>query len=128
MRALLDTHALIWWVTNNPKLSQTARDLIADTDNTLYISVASSWEIILKFNIGKLPLPEPPTQFIQSCLNINHFESMSIDLPHVLQLNNLPNQHKDPFDRIVIAQAQVENIPIMTVDRLIEQYPVKTIW
>jgi PIN domain nuclease of toxin-antitoxin system len=105
----------------NPQLSQTVRDIIADSDNTLYLSVASSWEIIIKFNTGKLPLPEPPTQFIR-------FESLAINLPHVLQINTLPDHHKDPFDRILIAQAQVENIPILTVDRMIVEYPVQTIW
>lgn len=128
MRAILDTHAILWWVTNNPQLSQTVRDIISDSDNTLYLSVASSWEVIIKFNTGKLPLPEPPTQFIQSCLSVNRFESLAIDLPHVLQINTLPDHHKDPFDRILIAQAQVENIPILTVDRMIIKYPVQTIW
>jgi PIN domain nuclease of toxin-antitoxin system len=128
MRAILDTHAILWWVTNNPQLSQTVRDIIADPDNTLYLSVASSWEIIIKFNTGKLPLPEPPTQFIQSCLSVNRFESLAIDLPHVFQINTLPDHHKDPFDRILIAQAQVENIPILTVDKMIIEYPVQTIW
>ena len=128
MRAILDTHVILWWVTNNPQLSQAVRDIIADSENTLYLSVASSWEIIIKFNTGKLPLPEPPTKFIQSCLSVNRFENMAIDLHHVLQLNTLPDHHKDPFDRILIAQAQVENIPILTVDRMIIQYPVQTIW
>jgi PIN domain nuclease of toxin-antitoxin system len=128
MRAILDTHVILWWVTNNPQLSQTVRDIIANSDSTLYLSVASSWEIIVKFNTGKLSLPEPPTQFIQSCLSVNRFENLAIDLPHVLQINTLPDHHKDPFDRILIAQAQAENIPILTVDRLIAQYPVKTIW
>jgi PIN domain nuclease of toxin-antitoxin system len=128
MRAILDTHAILWWVTNNPQLSQTVRDIIADSDNILYLSVASSWEIIIKFNTGKLPLPKPPKQFIQSCLSVNRFESLAIDLPHVLQINTLPDHHKDPFDRIIIAQAQVENIPILTVDRMIIEYPVQTIW
>jgi PIN domain nuclease of toxin-antitoxin system len=128
MRAILDTHTILWWVTNNPQLSQVVRNMITDSSNTFYLSVASSWEIIIKFNTGKLPLPEPPIQFIQSCLSVNHFESMSIELSHVLQLNTLPNHHKDPFDRILIAQAQVENIPILTLDKLIVQYPVQTIW
>jgi PIN domain nuclease of toxin-antitoxin system len=128
MRAILDTHAMLWWVTNNSQLSQTVRDIIVDPDSTLYLSVASSWEIIIKFNTGKLPLPAPPTQFIQSCLDVSHFESMAIELPHVFQLNTLPDHHKDPFDRILIAQAQIENIPILTVDKLIVQYPVQTIW
>jgi PIN domain nuclease of toxin-antitoxin system len=128
MRAILDTHACLWWITNNPQLSQPIRDIISNPNNTLYLSVASSWEIIIKSNIGKLPLPEPPTQFIQACLSANRFESMAISLAHVLQVDTLPNHHKDPFDRILIAQAQVEDMPILTIDHLIAQYPVKTIW
>jgi PIN domain nuclease of toxin-antitoxin system len=128
MYALLDTHTLLWWVTNNSQLSTTVRDIIFNPDNILYLSVASSWEIIIKSNIGKLPLPEPPTQFIQSCLSTNRFESMAITLPHVLQVDTLPAHHKDPFDRILIAQAQVESIPILTTDHLISQYAVQTLW
>jgi PIN domain nuclease of toxin-antitoxin system len=128
MKAILDTHAILWWVTNNPQLSQTVRDIISDSSNTLYFSVVSSWEIIIKAKTGKLPLPEPPTQFIQSCLTVNRFVSLPIDLSHILQVDNLPNRHKDPFDRILIAQAQVENIPLITIDHLIVQYSVQTIW
>jgi PIN domain nuclease of toxin-antitoxin system len=128
MKAILDTHVILWWVTNNPQLSQTARDIISDSSNTLYVSVVSSWEIIIKAQTGKLPLPEPPTQFIQSCLMVNRFVSLPIDLSHVLQVDNLPHHHKDPFDRILIAQAQVENIPLITIDHLIVQYPVQTLW
>jgi PIN domain nuclease of toxin-antitoxin system len=128
MKALLDTHVVLWWVTNDPQLSQTVRDIITDSGNTLYVSVASSWEIIIKSHTGKLPLPEPPTTFIRSCLTANGFESMAIDLAHVLQVDNLPDHHKDPFDRILIAQAQAENMPILTIDHLILKYPVQTIW
>ena len=128
MKAILDTHAVLWWVTNNPQLSQIVRDIISDSSNILYFSVASSWEIIIKAQTGKLPLPEAPTQFIQFCLTVNRFVSPPIDLSHVLQVDNLPNHHKDPFDRILMAQAQAENIPIITIDHLIVQYPVRTIW
>jgi PIN domain nuclease of toxin-antitoxin system len=128
MKALLDTHVLLWWVENNPQLSNLATDVITNPHNDLYVSVASCWEIMIKFNTGKLPLPEPPVQFIQSCLSHNQFQSLAIELPHILQIANLPEIHKDPFDRILIAQAQVEKMPILTVDRLIIQYPVQTIW
>lgn len=128
MRALLDTHTFLWWVTNNPQLSQPVRDITSKPDSILYLSVASSWEIVIKFKTGRLPLPEAPSQFIQSCLTVNRFESLAIDLAHVLQVETLPEHHKDPFDRILIAQAQVENIPILTLDQLIAQYPVQTIW
>lgn len=128
MKAILDTHVLLWWVTNDPQLSPTVRDIITDVNNTLYVSVASSWEIIIKAKTGKLPLPEPPPQFIQACLTANSFESLAIDLSHALQIHHLSDHHKDPFDRILIAQAQVENIPILTIDHLIVQYPIQTIW
>jgi PIN domain nuclease of toxin-antitoxin system len=128
MRALLDTHTLLWWVTNDSQLSTIVKDIIGNTENTIYLSVASSWEIIIKANSGKLPLPEPAPQFIQSCLTVNRFESLAIDLAHVLQIDQLPDLHKDPFDRILIAQAQSENIPILSFDRIISQYAVQVIW
>lgn len=128
MRALLDTHTLLWWVTNDPQLSQPVREIITNPENTLYLSVASSWEIIIKYNTGKLPLPEPAPQFIKSSLNINGFESLSIELPHILQTHQLPNYHRDPFDRILIAQAQVENLLFLTIDHQIKRYSVQTFW
>ncbi|MEP0916495.1 type II toxin-antitoxin system VapC family toxin [Leptolyngbya sp. DQ-M1] len=128
MKALLDTHTLLWWVANNPQLSQPVREIISNPDNTIYLSVASSWEIIIKSNTGKLPLPEPSAQFIQSCLNVNRFESLAIDLTHVLQLDTLPDYHKDPFDRILLAQSQVEKMAILSADPLIARYSVQIIW
>jgi PIN domain nuclease of toxin-antitoxin system len=128
MQVLLDTHTCLWWVTNNPQLSRTVRDIISDSDNTIYLSVASMWEIIIKANLGKLPLPAPPAEFIRSCLGQNQFESLAIELSHVLKVDTLPDHHRDPFDRILIAQAQAENIPILTIDHLIVQYPVQVIW
>ena len=128
MRALLDTHTLLWWVTNDPQLSQPVREIITNPDNTLYLSVASSWEIIIKYNAGKLPLPEQAPEFIESSLKVNGFESLSIELPHILQIHQLPNYHRDPFDRILIAQSQVENLLLLTIDHQIKRYPVQTFW
>ncbi|MDZ8108823.1 MAG: type II toxin-antitoxin system VapC family toxin [Nostoc sp. DedQUE12a] len=128
MRALLDTHAFIWWVTNNPQLSANARNAIADSGNTLFLSVVSAWEIIIKNKLGKLTLPEPVEQYIPSRLAINRFESLPIQMSHVLQVASLPDIHRDPFDRILIAQSQVENLPIVTIDQQITQYFVQTIW
>ncbi|MHC5933985.1 type II toxin-antitoxin system VapC family toxin [Nostoc sp.] len=128
MRALLDTHAFIWWVTNDPKLSANARNVIADSGNILFLSVVSAWEIIIKNKLGKLTLPEPVEQYIPSRLAINRFESLPIQMSHVLQVASLPSIHRDPFDRILIAQSQVENLPIVTIDQLITQYLVQTIW
>ncbi|MBN4002161.1 type II toxin-antitoxin system VapC family toxin [Nostoc sp. 'Peltigera membranacea cyanobiont' 210A] len=128
MRALLDTHAFIWWVTNDPQLSANARNLIADSGNILFLSVVSAWEIVIKNKLGKLTLPEPVEQYIPTRLAINRFESLPIQMSHVLQVASLPNIHRDPFDRILIAQSQVENLPIVTIDQKITQYLVQTIW
>ena len=128
MRAMLDTYAFIWWVTNDSQLSSTAKTIIADPGNLLFLSAASAWEIVIKVRLGKLTLPEAPESYIPSRLKINRFESLSIQLVHALQVTHLPDLHRDPFDRIIIAQSQIENIPIVTVDSQIMQYPVNVIW
>jgi PIN domain nuclease of toxin-antitoxin system len=128
MRVLLDTHAFIWWVTNDSQLSDAARAYIADPDNDVFLSTASAWEIVIKVNIGKLILPEPPESYIPSRLASNQLESLPIQMNHVLQVSALPNHHRDPFDRILIAQSQVEQMPILTADNLIAQYSVNVIW
>ncbi|MEA5569391.1 type II toxin-antitoxin system VapC family toxin [Anabaena sp. UHCC 0399] len=128
MRALLDTHTFIWWVIDDNRLSSTARNIIADPGNNLFFSAASAWEIVIKVRLGKLNLPEPPETYIPSRLTINRFESLPIHMNHALQVVNLPALHQDPFDRIIIAQSQVEKMPIITVDNKIKQYPVDVIW
>jgi len=128
MRALLDTHTFIWWVIDDNRLSSTARNIIADPGNNLFFSAASAWEIVIKVRLGKLNLPEPPETYIPSRLSINRFESLPIQMNHALQVVNLPALHQDPFDRIIIAQSQVEKMPIITVDNKITQYPVDVIW
>ncbi|MBU7585687.1 MAG: type II toxin-antitoxin system VapC family toxin [Nostoc sp. TH1S01] len=128
MRALLDTHTFIWWVIDDNRLSSTARNIIADPENNLFFSAASAWEIVIKVRLGKLNLPEPPETYIPSRLTINRFESLPIQMNHALQVVNLPALDQDPFDRIIIAQSQVEKMPIITVDNKITQYPVDVIW
>ncbi|MDY6898080.1 MAG: type II toxin-antitoxin system VapC family toxin [Cyanobacteriota bacterium] len=128
MKALLDTHAFIWWVTDDSRLSSTARGIIADEGNVVFLSAASAWEIVIKVRLGKLNLPEPPETYIPSRLTMNRFESLPIQMVHALQVVNLPDFHRDPFDRIIIAQSQVEKMPIVTVDTKITQYPVNVIW
>ncbi|MEM6403938.1 MAG: type II toxin-antitoxin system VapC family toxin [Cyanobacteria bacterium P01_D01_bin.116] len=128
MKALLDTHAFIWWVTDDSRLSSTARGIIADESNVLFLSAASAWEIVIKVRLGKLNLPEPPETYIPSRLTMNRFESLPIQMVHALQVVNLPDFHRDPFDRIIIAQSQVEKMPIVTVDTQVTRYPVDVIW
>lgn len=128
MRALLDTHTFLWWVTDAPQLSDTAKAAIADPGNLLFLSSASVWEIVIKVGTGKLLLPEEPGTYIPSRMASNRFESLPIQVSHVLQVAKLPDLHRDPFDRVLVAQSQVEQMPILTIDALIRQYPVTTIW
>ncbi|MBV8884107.1 MAG: type II toxin-antitoxin system VapC family toxin [Chroococcidiopsidaceae cyanobacterium CP_BM_RX_35] len=128
MRLLLDTHTFIWWVIDDAQLSDAARGCIANPDNDVFLSTASAWEIVIKVNIGKLILPEPPQVYIPSRLSSNQFESLPIQLNHVLQVAALPNHHHDPFDRILVTQSQVEQMPILPINNLIAQYSVNIIW
>jgi PIN domain nuclease of toxin-antitoxin system len=128
MNALLDTHTFIWWVTDAPQLSRNAKDFISDPDNQIFFSVTSAWEIIIKVNTGKMNLPEEAGTYITSRLTDNRFEVLGIELAHVLQVAKLPDLHRDPFYRIIIAQSQVVGMPILTIDRLIVQYDVEVIW
>ncbi len=128
MNVLLDTHAFLWWVIDDSRLSDTARATIANPDNIIHLSVVSAWEIIIKERTGKLSLPEPPETYIPSRLASNQFASLTVQMQHVLQVASLPNHHRDPFDRLLIAQSQTEQIPILTVDPVISLYSVNTIW
>jgi len=128
MNALLDTHSFLWWVTDDPRLSTHAHDVIGDGNNRIFFSAASGWEIAIKAQLGKLPLASEPAQFVTNHLAINAFEVMAIELRHTLQTYNLPMKHRDPFDRILVAQSQLERMPIITSDPLIMQYEVDVIW
>lgn len=100
MRALLDTHAFLWWVTDDTRLSSPARSIIVDPGNVLFLSAASAWEIVIKVRLRKLTLPDVPERYIPSRLEMNRFESLPIQMVHALQVTNLPDLHQDPFDRI----------------------------
>jgi PIN domain nuclease of toxin-antitoxin system len=128
MRVLLDTHTFLWWVTDDPQLSETVRAIITDANNLVFLSVASAWEIVIKVRTGKLVLPEPPEAYIPRRLASNQFQSLGIELAHVLQVSSLPDWHRDPFDRILIAQSQVERLPLLSLDRQISQYSVQVVW
>ena len=127
MRILLDTQCWLWWIAAPEKLSQSARRRIADKRNTVFLSAASSWEIAIKYSIGKLPLPEPPMQFIPKRLARDVITALPIEIMHALHVANLPRHHKDPFDRIIISQSILEDIPIMTIDTQFELYEANII-
>ena len=128
MRFLLDTHTFLWWVADDPQLSLSAKTIISNPDNEIYFSVVSAWEIIIKVGTGKFSLSEPPEIYIPSRITSNQFETLTVQMPHILRINGLPNFHKDPFDRLLIAQSLVEDLSLITVDEAIAQYPLKTIW
>jgi PIN domain nuclease of toxin-antitoxin system len=111
MNLLLDMHTFLWWVTDDPQLSATVRTLTADPSNTIYFSVVSAWEIVIKEQSGKLMLPESAATHIPSRLITHRFLTQAVELSHVLQIAPLSNHHRDPFDRLLIAQSQVEQIP-----------------
>ena len=128
MRALLDTHAFLWWITNDPRLSRKVREIISDGENELFLSAASGWEIAIKAKLGKLQLPNDLERFIPEQMALNAIESLPVQMRHTLHVYKLPDHHRDPFDRMLIAQAQLENLPILTVDPQIARYSVKVIW
>jgi PIN domain nuclease of toxin-antitoxin system len=127
MKALLDTHAFLWAVAEPEKLSKRAARVIEDEANQLLLSVASLWEIVLKAQAGKLQLPEGP-QFLAEHMAQLGIGSLPVDTGHVLALLSLPLHHRDPFDRLLVAQCQTERLPIVTADKEIRRYDVQTIW
>ena len=128
MKILLDTQCWLWWIATPEKLSQNVRRQIADKRNTIYLSAASSWEIAIKYSMGKLPLPEPPWQFVPKRLARDAITALPIEIMHTLRVDDLPQHHKDPFDRLLISQSIQEGIPIMTVDEQFEPYEAQIIW
>jgi len=128
MKLLLDTHTFLWWILDDPKLSARALELIGDSRNALYWSAASSWEVSIKYALGKLPLPESPQQFLPAELGRNRIESLPVIDAHAFQAGLLPRHHSDPFDRMLVAQAQVESLELISNDEQLGLYDVEVHW
>ncbi len=128
MKLLLDTHIFLWWITDDPQLSVNARELIGDGHNTLYWSAASSWEVSIKYALGRMPLPEAPEQFLPAEIEKNRIESLPIIDVHAFEAGQLPQHHRDPFDRMLIAQALVESFALVSNDRQLNHYDVEIHW
>lgn len=128
MRALLDTHAFLWWTTDSPRLSDRAREVIADGRNELFFSAASGWEIAIKAGLGRLEVPEDLGRFMSEQLSRNAFEVLPVHLSHALRVHALPDHHRDPFDRLLVAQSLLEELPILSADPRIAFYPVEVVW
>ena len=128
MRLLLDTHTLLWFISNDPQLSSDAKGQIEHLDNIKYVSVVSLWEIAVKVSINKLTLPKPFEESFPQQLEENGFELLPVAFPHLYKILTLPFHHRDPFDRLLVAQAMVENMTLVTRDTNIPKYPVNTLW
>lgn len=129
MRLLLDTHAFLWWVSGRgARLSDRARELMTDGSNDVIVSMASVWEMSIKVGTGRMNLPGPIERYVPDRLRHHGFELMPIELRHAFTAGSLPRIHGDPFDRMLIAQAQVEGIALITADPAIGRYDVEVIW
>lgn len=128
MNLLLDTHAFLWFISDDESLSSAARAAITAAENQVWLSAASAWEITVKYGIGKLPLPEEPDRFIPTMRQRAGIDLLPIGEAEVCQVHKLPPVHRDPFDRILVAQANCHGLVIVTDDTWIGRYPVRTLW
>jgi PIN domain nuclease of toxin-antitoxin system len=128
MKILLDTCVFLWIISGDRELSEKRGKIFSSPDNEIFLSPISVWEIIVKHQIGRLPLPERPETFVLKNRKKHGIESLPLGEEAALQLSKLPDYHKDPFDRMLVCQAISEGMPVMTPDPSINQYPVRTIW
>jgi PIN domain nuclease of toxin-antitoxin system len=127
MKAILDTHAFLWALAGDARMSRHARDIFAGPTD-LSLSIASIWEILIKVQSGKLNFPLPAGPYVLSKLAENSIKSLPISIDHLLALERLPMHHRDPFDRMLIAQSMEEGWPIITADPMFKHYPIRVIW
>ena len=128
MALLLDTHAFLWFIDDDPRLSPFAAERIGDPAERVLVSVVSLWEIVIKIGTGKLALDRPPVELWPESLATNNFEPLPVTSEHVLAVSPLPLYHRDPFDRLLIAQAIVEKLDLVSVDSAFDRYPVQRVW
>ena len=127
MKAILDTHAFLWALAGDARMSRLARDTFAGPTG-LSLSIASVWEILIKVQSGKLNLPRPAGPYLISRLAENRIKTLPISIDHLLALDRLPTHHRDPFDRMLIAQSLEENLPVITADPWFKHYPIQVVW
>ena len=128
MRLLLDTHAFLWWVGASPKLSRRAKAAVAKATNQCLVSVACGWEIAIKVSRGQLRIDAALDRFLPEQLALNGFQPLAIDFKHTARVARLPFHHRDPFDRLLVAQAIEEELTVVTADAVFAQYGVKRLW
>lgn len=128
MRILLDTQCWLWLQASPERLSPGAYALVADLSNELFFSAASAWEIAIKHALGKLRLPCPPSEYVQKRMETSGVRALPVSIAHALRVSELPPHHRDPFDRLLVAQAQLEKLSILTADRQLSLYDVTIEW
>jgi PIN domain nuclease of toxin-antitoxin system len=128
LRLLLDTHALLWWLSDDALLPQTAREIISDKGNMLLASAASAWELAIKFQLGKLRKAGDVITDFSARMEVEGIQVLSISAEDAIRAGLLPGSHKDPFDRMLIAQCQAENVPIISNDPVFDRYGVRRLW
>ena len=128
MRVIIDTHVFLWWLEGDKSLPAKARAVLANPENECRLSLASVWELSIKAALGKLKLATPVQRYVTEQVAANGFRLLDIQLGHIGRVETLPNLHGDPFDRLLIAQKLVENLPIVTADAVFAKYGVKRIW
>jgi PIN domain nuclease of toxin-antitoxin system len=128
VRLLVDTHAMLWWLRDDPRLSRRARAVLADGDSELLWSIASSWEIAVKLSAGKLELDRPLERLFAELVSEQGVEVLPIGHEHCARVAGLPLHHRDPFDRMLVAQAQHERVPLLTADPKLGAYEVEVLW
>jgi len=128
LRALLDTHVFLWWATDDPQLSPKVKDLIRDPKNELWFSIVSAWEILLKARSGRLPIQGDVGDFVEVRIKRYSLAVLDLQFSHLVRFYHLPAHHRDPFDHLLIAQAQVEGIPLITGDSQMTKYAIEVIW
>ncbi len=128
MRVLLDTHVFIWINGSPENVLHDAMALLLDAENTLMLSMASIWEMQIKIQLGKLQLNAPLPELVATQQQVNDLQILPIELTHIFALEGFPNLHRDPFDRLLIAQAIVTQIPIVSIDAIFDAYPVQRLW
>jgi len=128
VRVLADTHAFLWWLAGNPKLPEAARDVIDDPDNDVMVSAASAWEITTKHRLGKLPGADIVAGDVMAAIEDHGFQPLAITVAHAERAGRLPGSHRDPFDRMLIAQALAHDLPLVSNESLFDRYGVRRIW
>ncbi len=128
MKLLLDTCTFLWSIEGGAALSEAAKRALVDASNDVYLSSVSAWEIVVKHSLGKLPLPEPPERYVPAQRQLRGIDPLPLDEEATLHLHRLPPLHRDPFDRMLICQALVAGLILVTPDEDISRYPVRTLW